>query len=153
MAAVDKVERHIADALAHGGTIVHGGARHEKGGTFFQPTVIAGANDRMQPSQDETFGPVTPLFRFSSESEAVTLANATDYGLAAYIFTRDLDRMWRVTDTIETGMVGVNEGLISNEVAPLGGIKESGLGREGSRYGIDEYLEQKYILISPTVAA
>ncbi|WP_445489691.1 NAD-dependent succinate-semialdehyde dehydrogenase [Rhodopseudomonas sp. RCAM05734] len=153
MAAVVKVERHIADAMAHGGTIVHGGARHEKGGTFFQPTVIAGANDRMELSQDETFGPVAPLFRFSSESEAVTLANATDYGLAAYIFTRDLDRMWRVTDAIETGMVGVNEGLISNEVAPFGGIKESGLGREGSRYGIDEYLEQKYILISPTIAA
>jgi succinate-semialdehyde dehydrogenase/glutarate-semialdehyde dehydrogenase len=153
MAAIEKVERHIADAMANGGTIVHGGERHERGGTFFQPTIIAGANNRMELSQDETFGPVAPLFRFSTEEEAIRLANATDYGLAAYIFTRDLDRMWRVTDAIETGMVGVNEGLISNEVAPFGGIKESGLGREGSRYGIEEYLEQKYILISPTLAA
>jgi len=107
----------------------------------------------MELSKDETFGPVAPLFRFETEDEAVQLANETSYGLAAYIFTRDLDRMWRVTDAIETGMVGVNEGLISNEVAPFGGIKESGLGREGSRYGIEEYLEQKYVMISPNIVA
>jgi succinate-semialdehyde dehydrogenase/glutarate-semialdehyde dehydrogenase len=153
MAAVEKVERHIADAQTKGGVVILGGRRHARGGTFFQPTIITGANASMMLAQDETFGPVAPLFRFKTEEEAIRLANDTDYGLAAYIFTRDLDRMWRVTDAIETGMVGVNEGLISNEVAPFGGIKESGLGREGSQYGIEEYLEQKYILISQNIAA
>ncbi|WP_281503006.1 NAD-dependent succinate-semialdehyde dehydrogenase [Ancylobacter crimeensis] len=152
-AAVAKVERHIADAVAKGGRIVLGGTRHALGGTFFEPTVIEGATDEMDLAHDETFGPVAPLFRFADEAEAIALANATSYGLASYIFTASLDRMWRVTDALETGMVGVNEGLISNEVAPFGGIKESGLGREGSRYGIDEYLEQKYIMISPALAA
>lgn len=153
MAAVEKVERHITDALNLGGQLVAGGGRHERGGTYFTPTIITGATQEMELAKDETFGPVAPLFRFAGETEAVELANATQYGLAAYIFTQNLDRMWRVCDAIETGMVGVNEGLISNEVAPFGGIKESGLGREGSRYGIEEYLEQKYILISPNKAA
>lgn len=152
-AAIDKVERHIADALKKGAKLLVGGHRHELGATFFQPTILLGATAEMELSKDETFGPVAPLFRFETEDEAVQLANETSYGLAAYIFTRDLDRMWRVTDAIETGMVGVNEGLISNEVAPFGGIKESGLGREGSRYGIEEYLEQKYVMISPNIVA
>jgi succinate-semialdehyde dehydrogenase / glutarate-semialdehyde dehydrogenase len=147
-AAVDKVERHLSDAVRHGATIVTGGSRHALGGTFFEPTILVGATANMQLAHDETFGPVAPIFTFDTETEAVELANATDYGLAAYVFTRDLDRVWRLTDTIETGMIGVNEGLISNEVAPFGGIKESGLGREGSRYGIEEFLEMKYILIS-----
>jgi len=153
MTAVQKVERHIADAVQNGATIIMGGGRHARGGSFFEPTIIVGANEKMQLAKDETFGPVAPLFRFSTEEEAIHFANATEYGLAAYIFTRDLDRMWRVTDAIETGMIGVNEGLISNEVSPFGGIKESGLGREGSRYGIEEFLELKYILISPNLAA
>ncbi|WP_018898133.1 NAD-dependent succinate-semialdehyde dehydrogenase [Rhizobium sp. 2MFCol3.1] len=152
-AAVDKVERHIADAVSKGASVMLGGARHALGGTFFTPTVLVGATAEMELARDETFGPVAALFRFASEEEAIALANDTSYGLASYIFTSDVDRMWRVTDAIETGMVGVNEGLISNEVAPFGGIKESGLGREGSRYGIEEYLEQKYILISPRLSA
>tara|TARA_R110002110_G_scaffold211304_1_gene424033 strand:+ start:54857 stop:56326 length:1470 start_codon:yes stop_codon:yes gene_type:complete len=152
-AAVTKVERHIADAKAKGAHVVVGGTRHEMGGRYFVPTILTEATSKMELAQDETFGPVAPLFRFSTELEAITLANATEYGLASYIFTQDLDRMWRVTDAIETGMVGVNEGLISNEVAPFGGIKQSGLGREGSRHGIEEYLEQKYILISKSKAA
>jgi len=153
MAAVQKVERHIADACAHGGRIILGGARDDRGGTFFQPTIIVDANEKMALSNDETFGPVAPLFRFKTEAEVIAKANATEYGLAAYLFTQDIDRMWRMVDAIETGMVGVNEGLISNEVAPFGGIKESGLGREGSRYGIEEYLEQKYIMIASKIAA
>ncbi|WP_342644187.1 NAD-dependent succinate-semialdehyde dehydrogenase [Rhodoligotrophos ferricapiens] len=153
MAAVEKVERHIADAKAKGGEVSLGGKRHARGGSFFEPTIILNASETMELAKDETFGPVAPLFRFKTEEEAIRLANSTEYGLAAYIFTRDIDRMWRVTDAIETGMVGVNEGLISNEVAPFGGIKESGLGREGSYHGIEEYLEMKYVLISPCVAA
>jgi succinate-semialdehyde dehydrogenase/glutarate-semialdehyde dehydrogenase len=152
-AAVEKVERHVADALANGGSVVVGGRRHALAGTFFEPTVITNANEKMLLAREETFGPVAPLFRFETEDEAIRLANATEYGLAAYIFTRDVDRVWRVVDAIETGMVGVNEGLISNEVAPFGGIKESGLGREGSKYGIEEFLEQKYILFSQNAAA
>ncbi|WP_018897971.1 NAD-dependent succinate-semialdehyde dehydrogenase [Rhizobium sp. 2MFCol3.1] len=152
-AAVAKVERHLADAVAKGATIIEGGSRHPLGGQYFTPTVLTGANAAMELAMDETFGPVAPLFVFDTEEEAISLANDTSYGLASYIFTSNIDRVWRVTDAIETGMVGVNEGLISNEVAPFGGIKESGLGREGSKYGIDEFLEQKYILISPTLAA
>lgn len=153
MAAVEKVERHIADAKAKGGNVVAGGTRHPRGGTFFTPTIIADAVPEMELANDETFGPVAALFRFAEESEVIGLANATQYGLAAYVFTQNLDRTWRVCDAIETGMVGVNEGIISNEVAPFGGIKESGLGREGSSYGIEEYLEQKYILISANKVA
>ncbi|VDS09755.1 Succinate-semialdehyde dehydrogenase [NADP(+)] GabD [Paracoccus haematequi] len=152
-AAVAKVERHIADALAKGAVLVTGGGRHALGGRYFTPTILSGADAGMELARDETFGPVAPLFRFSTEDEAIRAANATEYGLAAYIFTRDIDRMFRVTEALETGMVGVNEGLISNEVAPFGGIKESGLGREGSYHGIEEYLEMKYLMISPVLNA
>lgn len=152
-AAVAKVERHIADALAKGAVLVTGGSRHALGGRYFTPTILSGADAGMELARDETFGPVAPLFRFSTEDEAIRAANATEYGLAAYIFTRDIDRMFRVTEALETGMVGVNEGLISNEVAPFGGIKESGLGREGSYHGIEEYLEMKYLMISPVLNA
>jgi succinate-semialdehyde dehydrogenase/glutarate-semialdehyde dehydrogenase len=131
--AVQKVERHIKDALSKGAKLVTGGKRHALGQTFFEPTVLVD---------------VAPLFRFTSEDEVIRLANATPFGLAAYVFTQDLDRMWRVTDRLETGMVGINDGLISNEVAPFGGIKESGLGREGSKYGIEEYLTLKYVLVT-----
>lgn len=152
-AAVAKVERHIADALAKGAVLVTGGGRHALGGRYFTPTILSGADAGMELARDETFGPVAPLFRFSTEDEAIRGANATEYGLAAYIFTRDIDRMFRVTEALETGMVGVNEGLISNEVAPFGGIKESGLGREGSYHGIEEYLEMNYLMISPVLNA
>jgi succinate-semialdehyde dehydrogenase/glutarate-semialdehyde dehydrogenase len=127
---------------------VTGGKRHALGHTFFEPTVLVDVSADMALADEETFGPVAPLFRFTSEDEVIRLANATPFGLAAYVFTQDLDRMWRVTDRLETGMVGINDGLISNEVAPFGGIKESGLGREGSKYGIEEYLTLKYVLVT-----
>ena len=144
-AALNKVEELLADAVAKGGKVVCGGQRHALGGTFFQPTVIAGATSEMRLAREEIFGPVAPLFRFKDEAEAVRLANDTEYGLAAYFFTRDIGRCWRVAEALEYGMVGINSGMISNEVAPFGGIKQSGLGREGSRYGIEEYLEIKYL--------
>jgi succinate-semialdehyde dehydrogenase/glutarate-semialdehyde dehydrogenase len=144
-AAVAKVERHIADALAQGAGLVCGGGRHALGGTFFQPTVLRDVRPSMLVAREETFGPVAPLFRFASEAEAVQLANDTPYGLAAYFYSRDVGRVWRVAEALEYGMVGINEGIISTEVAPFGGVKESGLGREGSRYGIEEFLELKYI--------
>ena len=144
-AAVAKVEEHIADALSKGARVVAGGQRHTLGGTFFQPTVLADMTRAMAVSTEETFGPVAPLFRFSTEDEAVRMANDTEFGLAAYFYTRDLGRAFRVSEALEYGLVGVNEGLISTEVAPFGGVKESGLGREGSRYGIDDYLEMKYV--------
>ena len=143
-AAVAKVEAHIADAVAKGARIALGGKRHELGGTFFQPTILTEVSAAMQLAHEETFGPVAPLFRFHHEEEAVRLANATEFGLASYLFSRDIGRVWRVAERLEYGMIGINTGLISTEVAPFGGIKESGLGREGSRYGIDEYLEIKY---------
>ena len=143
--AVTKVEEHIEDALKHGARVVVGGKRHAKGGRFFQPTVLADVTPKMMISREETFGPVAPLFRFKTEEEALTLANDTEFGLAAYFFGRDIARVWRVAEGLESGMVGINTGLISTEVAPFGGVKESGLGREGSRYGIDEYLEIKYL--------
>jgi succinate-semialdehyde dehydrogenase/glutarate-semialdehyde dehydrogenase len=146
--AVEKVERHIADALEKGAKLVTGGKRHALGQTFFEPTVLVDVSTDMAMASEETFGPVAPLFRFTTEDEVVKLANATPFGLAAYVFTRDLDRMWRVTDRLETGIVGINDGLISNEIAPFGGIKESGLGREGSKYGIEEYLTLKYVLVT-----
>jgi succinate-semialdehyde dehydrogenase/glutarate-semialdehyde dehydrogenase len=152
-AAVMKVERHVADARSRGAIVLTGGQRHELGGCFYEPTVISGANSEMELAHAETFGPVAPLFRFDTEEEAIRLANATPYGLASYIFTRDLDRMFRVCDALETGIVGVNEGAISNEVAPFGGIKESGIGREGSYYGIEEYVETKYLMISPALSS
>jgi succinate-semialdehyde dehydrogenase/glutarate-semialdehyde dehydrogenase len=145
MDAVLKVEEHIADALAKGGRLVTGGKRHALGGTFFQPTVIADATPAMAVAREETFGPVAPLFRFRAEEEAVRMANDTEFGLAAYFYTRDLGRTWRVSEALEYGIVGVNTGLISTEVAPFGGMKESGVGREGSKYGIEDYLEIKYL--------
>jgi succinate-semialdehyde dehydrogenase/glutarate-semialdehyde dehydrogenase len=146
-AAVKKVEEHIADAVARGAKVVAGGARHALGGTFFQPTVLTGATPLMAVAKEETFGPLAPLFKFQTEAEAVALANATEFGLAAYFYTRDLARSWRVQEALEYGMVGVNTGLISTEVAPFGGVKESGSGREGSKYGILDYTELKYLCI------
>lgn len=143
--AVAKVELHIADAVDRGARILYGGARHERGGLFFQPTVLTGVAPGSLIAREETFGPVTPLIRFTDEAEAVALANDTEFGLAAYLFTRDAERTWRVAATLEAGMVGINTGLVSNEVAPFGGIKQSGLGREGSVHGIEEYLEMKYL--------
>ncbi|MDQ0382862.1 NAD-dependent succinate-semialdehyde dehydrogenase [Amycolatopsis thermophila] len=143
--AVAKVEEHIADAAAHGAEVLCGGARHPRGGLFYQPTVLTGVTRQMAVTREETFGPVLPLIRFTDEAEAVAAANDTEFGLAAYLFTRDAERTWRVSAALEAGMVGINTGLISTEIAPFGGIKQSGLGREGSVHGIDEYLEMKYL--------
>jgi len=145
--AVKKVEEHIADAVAKGAKVSTGGARHALGGTFFQPTVLTGATREMLVSREETFGPVAPLFRFETEEEAILAANDTEFGLASYLYTRDLARSWRVSERLECGMVGLNTGLISTEVAPFGGVKESGVGREGSKYGIEDYLVVKYVCI------
>jgi succinate-semialdehyde dehydrogenase/glutarate-semialdehyde dehydrogenase len=145
--AVKKVEHHIADALGKGARLLLGGKRHPLGHTFFEPTVLADVTPQMLISGEETFGPVAPLFRFKTEDEVIALANATEYGLASYFYARDIGRVWRVAEQIETGMVGVNTGLISNEVAPFGGVKQSGLGREGSKYGMDDYLVIKYICL------
>jgi len=145
--AVAKVETHIADALDKGARLLAGGARHALGGTFFQPTVLADVTPAMRVAREETFGPVAPLFRFDTEETAVAMANDTEYGLAAYFYSRDLGRVWRVSEALEYGMIGVNSGIISTAVAPFGGVKQSGLGREGSRYGIEEYLEIKYLCL------
>jgi len=147
-AAVEKVEEHIRDAVARGARVAAGGGRHALGGTFFQPTVLDGATPEMLLARDETFGPVAAVFPFRTEAEAVALANDTPYGLASYLYTRDLGRAWRVAEALEYGMVGINTGLISTTVAPFGGVKESGLGREGSRYGIEDYLEVKYLCMA-----
>ncbi|EME68146.1 succinate-semialdehyde dehydrogenase [Paramagnetospirillum caucaseum] len=144
-AAVAKVEAHIEDALSKGARLVVGGKRHVRGGTFFEPTVLADVTPAMAVAREETFGPVAPLFRFKTEEDAVRMANDTEFGLASYFYTRDIGRVWRVAEALEYGMVGINEGLISTEVAPFGGVKESGLGREGSRHGIEDYLEIKYL--------
>lgn len=144
-AALVKVESHVADAVALGARLLCGGSRHDQGGNFFQPTVLADVTPAMRVAREETFGPVAPLFRFETEADAVAMANDTEFGLAAYFYTRSLARSWRVGEALEYGMVGVNTGLISNEVAPFGGIKQSGIGREGSKYGIDDYLEIKYL--------
>ena len=146
-AAVAKVEEHIADALGKGARIVTGGKRHALGGTFFQPTILADVTRDMAVAREETFGPLAPLFRFSTEEEAIRMANDTEFGLAAYFYTRDLVRTWRVSEGLEYGIVGINTGIISTEVAPFGGVKESGIGREGSRYGIEDFLEIKYLCI------
>ena len=143
--AVRKVEEHIADACASGARVVAGGRRHALGGRFFEPTVLVDVTPAMLIAKEETFGPVAPLFRFTTEEEAIALANATEFGLAAYFFSRDIGRVWRVAEALEAGMVGINTGLISTEVAPFGGVKQSGLGREGSKYGIEEYVETKYL--------
>ena len=147
--AIVKVERHVSDAVAKGARVVIGGNRsvHHGPGAFYAPTILAEAHESMLLAQEETFGPVAPLFRFSEETEAIRIANATSTGLAAYVFTRDLSRMFRLTESLQTGIVGVNTGLISTEVAPFGGVKDSGIGREGSHYGIDEFLDVKYICI------
>ncbi len=146
-AAVAKVEAHVKDAIAHGARVVLGGKRHALGGTFYEPTVLADVTIAMQLAQEETFGPVAPLFRFYDEAEAIAIANGTPFGLAAYVYTRDLARAWRVAEALEYGIVGVNEGIISTELAPFGGVKQSGLGREGSHHGIEEFVELKYILM------
>jgi succinate-semialdehyde dehydrogenase/glutarate-semialdehyde dehydrogenase len=145
MAAVEKVESHIQDALAKGAKVALGGRRHPLGGTFFEPTILTGVTGAMQVAKEETFGPVAPLFRFTTEAEAISMGNATEFGLAAYFYARDLGRVWRVSEGLEYGMVGINTGIISTEIAPFGGVKESGIGREGSKYGIEEYLEVKYL--------
>jgi succinate-semialdehyde dehydrogenase/glutarate-semialdehyde dehydrogenase len=150
--AVAKVEEHVADALARGGRIALGGHRHALGGTFFEPTVIADVTPQMLVAREETFGPVAPVFRFETEQEAIRLANDTEFGLASYFYTRDLARSWRVSEALEYGIVGVNTGLISTEVAPFGGIKESGSGREGSKYGIHDYTELKYVCVGGVTA-
>jgi succinate-semialdehyde dehydrogenase/glutarate-semialdehyde dehydrogenase len=147
MAALLKVEEHIADALAKGGRVILGGHRHALGGTFFQPTILADVTPDMAVTREETFGPVAPLFRFQTEAEAIRLANDTPYGLASYFYTRDLARSWRVAEALDYGIVGINSGLVSAAVAPFGGVKESGLGREGSKYGIEEFLEVKYLCV------
>lgn len=146
-AAVIKVERHVTDALQQGGRLVTGGRRHPLGRTFFQPTVLADASENMELAREETFGPLAAVFRFDDENEVIAKANDTEFGLAAYFFTRDVARVFRVTERLEYGMVGVNSGAISTELAPFGGIKESGNSREGSHHGIDEYVEKKYALI------
>ncbi len=146
--AVEKVERHIADAVSKGASVLVGGHRHALGGTFFEPTILTGVTAEMAVAREETFGPVAPLFRFETEEEAIRAANDTEFGLAAYFYTRDIGRVWRVAEGLDYGMVGINSGLISTEVAPFGGVKQSGLGREGSRHGIDEYVETKYMLMS-----
>ena len=146
-AAVLKVEQYVADAVEKGGRLLVGGQRHSLGGSFYEPTVIADASTEMQCFREEIFGPVAPVFRFSREEEVVAMANDTEYGLAAYFYARDLGRVFRVAEALEYGMVAVNEGILSTEVAPFGGYKESGIGREGSKYGLDEYLEIKYTLL------
>ena len=145
--AVEKVEEHIADAVAKGAEIAVGGSRHELGGNFFQPTILTNVKQDMQIAREETFGPVAPLFSFKTEGEVIKYANDTEFGLASYFYSRDIGRIWRVMEALEYGIVGINEGIISTEVAPFGGVKESGIGREGSKYGIDDFVEIKYALM------
>jgi succinate-semialdehyde dehydrogenase/glutarate-semialdehyde dehydrogenase len=144
---VKKVEAHVADAMGKGAKVVLGGKRHSLGGLFFQPTVLTGVTPDMQVSFEETFGPVAPLIRFKTEEEVIRLANNTEFGLSGYFYSRDVGRIFRVAEAMETGIVGANVGIISTEIAPFGGVKQSGLGREGSKYGLEEYLEVKYILV------
>jgi succinate-semialdehyde dehydrogenase/glutarate-semialdehyde dehydrogenase len=145
--AVAKIEEHIADAVSKGAVVKLGGKRHALGGTFFEPTILTGVTPHMLVAREETFGPVAPLFKFHTEAEAIAMANHTEFGLAAYFYTRDLARSWRVSEAIEYGIVGLNTGIISTEVAPFGGVKESGTGREGSKYGILDYTEMKYVCV------
>ncbi len=145
MNSVEKVEEHIADAVSQGARIILGGQRHELGGTFFQPTILADVTNEMMVAKEETFGPLAPLFRFSTDEEAIAMANDTEFGLAAYFYSRDIGRVWRFAEALEYGIIGINTGIISTEVAPFGGIKESGSGREGSKYGIEDFLEIKYL--------
>ncbi len=148
VAAVEKVEAHISDAVAKGAQVAVGGSRHSLGGTYFQPTVIKQVKVDMDVANEETFGPLAPLFKFSSEDEAVAMANATEFGLAAYFYSRDIGRVWRMSEALEYGIVGINTGIISTEVAPFGGMKESGVGREGSKYGVEDYVEIKYLCMA-----
>ena len=145
MAAVEKVEQHITDAVSKGAKIVVGGDRHSMGGTFFQPTLLVDVTPTMEVTREETFGPLAPIYRFNTDDEGIKLANDTEFGLAAYFYARDVNRIWKVAEELESGIVGINTGLISTEVAPFGGVKESGIGREGSHYGLDDYLEIKYL--------
>jgi len=145
--ALAKVEQHIADAVAKGARVALGGKRHALGGTFFEPTVVTEVTPAMRMAREETFGPIAPLFRFESEQDAIRMANDTEFGLAAYFYTRDLARSWRVSEALEYGMIGLNTGVFSTEVAPFGGVKESGIGREGSRYGILDYTELKFVCV------
>jgi succinate-semialdehyde dehydrogenase/glutarate-semialdehyde dehydrogenase len=146
-AAIKKVQEHIDDAVSKGAKVVLGGKRHELGGNFFQPTLLRDVTTEMAVTREETFGPVAPLFRFSSEDEAISMANDTEFGLACYFYARDIGRIWRVAEGLAYGIVGINEGIISTELAPFGGVKESGIGREGSHHGMDEYTELKYMLM------
>ncbi|GAB4179175.1 MAG: NADP-dependent succinate-semialdehyde dehydrogenase [Rhodocyclaceae bacterium] len=145
--ALAKVEAHLADAIAGGARVLTGGRRHALGGTFFEPTVLAGVTPQMRCAREETFGPVAALYRFAHEADAIRMANDTEYGLAAYLYSRDIARCWRVSEALEYGMIGVNTGMLSNEVAPFGGVKHSGIGREGSKYGLEEFLEIKYLCL------
>ena len=147
IAAVEKVESYVADALEKGAKIVAGGKRHALGGNYYEPTIMTGADNSMLFAREEIFGPVAPLFRFKDEAEAIHMANDTEFGLAAYFYSRDVGRVFRVAEALEYGIVGINEGLISTEVAPFGGVKESGQGREGSKYGIEDYMEIKYLCL------
>jgi succinate-semialdehyde dehydrogenase/glutarate-semialdehyde dehydrogenase len=151
--ALAKVEEQVNDAVKKGGKVVIGGKRHALGGSFYEPTVVSGATKDMLAFREETFGPLAPIFKFSSEAEAIVMANDTQFGLAAYFYSQNIGRIWRVAEALEYGMVGINEGIISNEVAPFGGVKESGLGREGSQHGIEDYLELKYLCIGGIKAA
>jgi succinate-semialdehyde dehydrogenase/glutarate-semialdehyde dehydrogenase len=144
-AAAAKVETLVNDAIAKGAKVVTGGKRAQGPGTFFEPTILTNVSKEMDCFSQEIFGPVAPLYRFSTEAEAITMANDTQYGLAAYFYARDIGRVWRVSEGLEYGIVGINEGIISTEVAPFGGVKESGMGREGSKYGIEDFLEIKYL--------
>ncbi len=145
MAAVEKVEEHLKDAVDNGARVVLGGKRHELGGTFFEPTLVADVTQKMKVAKEETFGPLAPVFRFKTDDEVVEWANDTEFGLAAYFYSRDIGRIWKTAEKLEYGIVGINEGIISTEVAPFGGMKESGMGREGSKYGIEDYVETKYL--------
>jgi len=146
-AAVEKVEEHVADALKGGARVVLGGKRHQRGGNFYEPTILIDVTSKMMIAREETFGPVAPLFKFKTEEDVIGMANDTPFGLAAYFYARDVGRVWRIAEALECGIIGINEGIISSEVAPFGGVKESGIGREGSQHGVEEYLEMKYLLM------
>ena len=148
MQGLEKVEEHIEDAVSKGASVIAGGNRSKLGGTFFTPTVLTNVNSSMKVAREETFGPIAPLFSFNSDKDVIEAANDTEFGLAAYFYARDLSRVWRVAEALEYGIVGINTGIISTEIAPFGGIKQSGLGREGSKYGIDDFLEIKYLCMS-----
>jgi succinate-semialdehyde dehydrogenase/glutarate-semialdehyde dehydrogenase len=146
-AAVEKVEEHVADALKKGAKVALGGKRHSRGGNFYEPTILTNVTQDMLVAREETFGPVAPLFKFKTEQDVIAMANDTPFGLAAYFYSRDIGRVWRVGEALECGIIGINEGIISSEVVPFGGYKQSGLGREGSHHGVEEYLEIKYMLM------